>query len=133
MEEVSEPLGPSLICDLCLKELYQCVLFRKKCQSADEFWNQRTATTENILWDQESDCVSESKELKLESLDDDRELAENYVISYEVQPEEYEESQVGESFDDNTEDCFVEEAVDEISIASTNHRELKSRKSTNNT
>lgn len=30
--------GQAFICPGCLKELYQCFLFRKKCQSSDEYF-----------------------------------------------------------------------------------------------
>lgn len=62
--DLTEQLGPSLICPTCLKELYQSIVFRKKCQSSDEFFKTKIAKIEAQLWNGH-DFVN----VKLESLD----------------------------------------------------------------
>lgn len=60
-------IGHSFICPVCLKELYQCLLFRKKCQSADEYFKTKIAKIESQLWD-ENEFSSEFVNIKLEAL-----------------------------------------------------------------
>ena len=97
---MTEHIGPSLICPSCLKELYQCFLFRKKCQSADEYFKTKTAAIESELWN-EYEVEHEHVNVKIESLDYESNNLDVDSQSYE-QTEEIIEDQFSKS--DNVED-----------------------------
>lgn len=43
---IFQVVEPALICPICLKELFRCILFQKKCQSADEYFRARISNDE---------------------------------------------------------------------------------------
>jgi Zinc-finger associated domain (zf-AD) len=60
---------PALICELCLKELYQCYLFRKKIQTAEEYFR-------NTQTDFFNDVENEKSCVKIEALSENNETQE---------------------------------------------------------
>lgn len=75
-----------------MKELYQSYLFRKKCQSSDEFFKNRTSKLEAQLWTvEEIEFSADLSNIKLEPFTTNE--AELETI-YELQPEELSISQL---------------------------------------
>lgn len=65
--ELAESNGKAFICQSCLKELYQCFLFRKKLQSADEYFKEFFKTRNfseqqcKVKQDKDNDDLSQIK------------------------------------------------------------------------
>ena len=60
--ELTEYNIPALICQNCLKELYQCISFRRKCHVAEEFFRTRTSGIETQLWKVDEEETTESQD-----------------------------------------------------------------------
>lgn len=70
--ELEENLA--LICHQCVKELYQCFVFRRKIQTSDEYFRSKLEVSEESSWKLENDTEPHKQEsieeviLKVESL-----------------------------------------------------------------
>lgn len=109
IERVNE--CPALICSQCFKELHQCVQFRKKIQTSDEYFRNKLEKYENDLWKLESDDgdidvdgVGEEDdsqlddEIKIEALDDDFEYEALDEVEDIQQQENSQNSENNENF-----------------------------------
>lgn len=72
-------IGSDVICSLCLKELFQCISFRKKCQSANDYFKTQSKTLENVQ-------TQENNENWIE----EEKLVEEDFVTYESVEEETE-------------------------------------------
>jgi hypothetical protein len=108
MAELKEFNIPAMICQNCFKELYQCFNFRKKCQSAAEFFRTQSNRFETQQWKVEEEVAQESSDLnnlKMEHFE--KTLVEDDVElnSYEFLPD----------LDDvKADESFTEDLVEEI-------------------
>lgn len=88
MIEFQHCAGRALICSSCLKELYQCILFRKKCQSSDEYFKTKTLKLESTLWHTQPLIDDDLSEIKIESLDEKLNSSETDFDCYDLQTED---------------------------------------------
>lgn len=101
--ELTEYNIPALICQTCLKELYQCIGFRRKCHVAEEFFRTRTSGIETQLWKVDEETP--------DSQDFDSVKVELFEKTLDV---EGDEENVQESFDFLHDDLDVKTTIETI-------------------
>lgn len=109
--EFTEYNNPALICPNCLKELYQCYQFRKKCQSADEYFRTKSARIESQLWSlkEDNDATSDFNNIKLEPFENGNNATDLDLYSLDTKAEEIFNEQSVESRLLPLEDEFYDE------------------------
>lgn len=55
---------PALICRNCVRELKNCLKFRKRCRETDEFFKKATNEVESLIWKDDGEEASGSRVLE---------------------------------------------------------------------
>lgn len=104
MFEVPEENHQALICSCCFKELFQCILFRKKCQSADEYFKTKS---EEHLWNN-----GDLQSVKHDATDQNFDSGAIEYCPSELQTEEFLSSQFSEASEEKfIDDSHLEEKL----------------------
>lgn len=106
----------ALICSQCIKELYQCFLFRKKIHTSDEYFRNKFEANEENIW----------HSYELESNDVLENMNENDINIYDSKKENYQDTEDQEELkiEALNSDEFINYIQEDLKIEALDHGEL---------